>query len=66
MKKLIGYKVILMAAMLWGGLSPAQAFVMIGPANTSTNANETAQLNYTDDMGTPKDINRGTKRFFLL
>jgi hypothetical protein len=64
MKKLIGYKAILMAALLWGGLSPAQAFVLIGPANTSTNANETAQLNYTDDMGTPKDINRGTKRFF--
>ena len=37
-----------------------QAFVLIGPVNS----NETPAFNYTDDLGGPKGIYRGTKRFF--
>jgi len=54
------YKVILAAALIWGGISENQAFVLVGPVSPG----ESAQFNYTDDLGGPKSINRGTKRFF--
>ncbi|MBR89937.1 MAG: hypothetical protein CMO66_01505 [Verrucomicrobiales bacterium] len=57
---MIRLKAIVAAMLLWNSMPSAQAFVLMGPANT----NEVATFNYTSEMGAPKGINREFKRFF--